>query len=557
MVDNQKVIFSMVGINKKFDTKQVIKDISLSFFYGAKIGILGLNGSGKSTLLKIIAGKETQFEGEMILSKGYSIGMLDQEPELDPGKTVKEIVEEGASEVKSLLDEFNKISEAFSDPDCDMDALLEKQASIQDKLDRVDGWNLDDRLNFALAALNCPPSDQLVSNLSGRERRRVALCRLLIQEPDILLLDEPTNHLDAQSVAWLEKHLSSYKGTVIAVTHDRYFLDNVAGWILELDRGHGIPWKGNYSSWLEQKQNRLATEEKTESKRQKSLQKELEWIRTQPKARHSKSKARISAYETEASRVYTSIPEDLQIFSPKGPRLGKQVIEVSNLSKKFDDKILFSDLSFSVVPGSIVGIIGPNGTGKTSLFKMITGSLTPDSGTISIGSTVKLGYMEQSRMSLDSEKTVWEVVSGGHDDILLGNISISSRAYLGRFNITGQDQQKKVRVLSGGERERVQLACLLKEDANVLLMDEPTNDLDINTLRALEDGILNFPGCVLVISHDRWFLDRICTNILALEADGSYRWFEGSYSEYEKDLIEKEGKDLRVKIKGQAKITKF
>lgn len=542
----QKIIFSMVGVNKIYPNgKQVIKDISLSYFYGAKIGVLGLNGAGKSTLLKIMAGVEKNFNGEVHFSADYSIGFLEQEPQLDATKTVREIVQEGAGKTVALLREFEEINAKFGQdisPD-EMEKLIARQAQVQDELDAHDAWNLDDRLNFAMEALRCPPVDQNVATLSGGERRRVALCRLLIQEPDILLLDEPTNHLDAESVTWLEHHLQQYKGTVIAVTHDRYFLDNVAGWILELDRGHGIPWRGNYSSWLDQKEKRLASESKSEDKRRRTLQRELEWVRMSPKARQAKSKARISAYEALLNEEHERMQDDLQLSIPAGPRLGDIVVNFDDVSMAYGDKLLYENLTFKLPRGGIVGIIGPNGAGKTTLFKLITGEVKPLSGTIKVGDTVKLGYMEQSRESLSPEKTVWEVVSGGHDTIHVGNREVNSRAYLGRFNISGNDQQKKVKDLSGGERNRIQLAMLLRQGANVLLLDEPTNDLDVNTLRALEEGLQEFGGCAVVISHDRWFLDRIATHILAFEGDSQVVSYEGNYSDYENDRKARLGKD--------------
>jgi sulfate-transporting ATPase len=543
---SETIIYSMMKVSKVHPPNNtVIKDISLSYFYGAKIGVLGLNGSGKSSLLRIMAGVDKDFNGEAHLSPGYTVGFLEQEPELDPNKTVKEIVEEGVPETVALLKEFNKINDSFAEgPEGEaMDALIEKQGIIMEKLEAADAWSLDDRLEFAMDALRCPPSDQKIELLSGGEKRRVALCRLLIQEPDILLLDEPTNHLDAESVQWLERHLQEYKGTVIAVTHDRYFLDNVAGWILELDRGHGIPWKGNYSSWLEQKQKRLQLEEKSESKRQKTLERELEWIRMSPKGRHAKSKARISSYEQLLNQKNDGISKNLEIFIPPGPRLGNTVIEAQGISKAFDTTLLYSDLSFSLPPGGIVGIIGPNGAGKSTLFKLITGEEKPDSGTFIIGDTVVLGHMEQSRNSLDPEKTVWEVISNGQETITLGGHEVASRAYVARFNFSGSDQQKKVGTLSGGERNRVQLAILLTQHANVILLDEPTNDLDVNTLRALEEGLENFAGCAVVISHDRWFLDRIATHILAFEGNSKVVWFDGNFSEYEEDRRKRLGKD--------------
>lgn len=543
---SETIIYTMMGVSKVHPpNKTVIRDISLSYFYGAKIGVLGLNGSGKSSLLRIMAGVDTEFNGEAHLSSGYTLGFLEQEPILDPTKTVKEVVEEAVPETIGFLNEFNKVNEALAlGPEGEeFDNLLEKQAKIMEKLDAHDAWGLDDRLQFAMEALRCPPSDQKVEVLSGGEKRRVALCRLLIQEPDILLLDEPTNHLDAESVQWLERHLQNYKGTVIAVTHDRYFLDNVAGWILELDRGHGIPWKGNYSSWLDQKQKRLAQEEKSESKRQKTLERELEWIRMSPKGRHSKSKARISSYEKLLGQKGEQLARDLEIYIPAGPRLGNTVIEAEGISKAFGDQLLYSNLSFSLPPGGIVGVIGPNGAGKSTLFKMIVGEEKPDSGTFKIGETVVLGHMEQSRTSLDPDKTVWEVISGGQETITLGSHEINSRAYVGRFNLSGSDQQKKVGTLSGGERNRVQLAILLRQQANVILLDEPTNDLDVNTLRSLEEGLENFAGCAVIISHDRWFLDRIATHILAFEGNSEVVWFDGNFSEYEEDRKRRLGKD--------------
>ena len=513
--------------------KTIIKNIYLSFFYGAKIGVLGLNGSGKSTLLRIIAGLDKSYTGDVVWSPGYSVGMLEQEPQLDPNKTVLEIVEEAVVEIKNLLKEFDEINEAFADPDADFDKLLARQGEVQEKLDHCNAWELDTRLEKAMDALRCPDSDALVSTLSGGEKRRVALCRLLLQEPDVLLLDEPTNHLDAESVDWLEQHLRQYKGTVIAVTHDRYFLDNVAGWILELDRGEGIPWKGNYSSWLEQKQNRLAQEEKTESRRQKTLQRELEWVRMAPKARQAKSKARIGAYEKLLSEENRQKEDKLELFIPAGPRLGNKVIEVQVVSKSFGDKLLYEDVSFSLPPAGIVGIIGPNGAGKTTMFKLITGQLTPDSGSFEVGETVKLAYVDQEHNQLQAEKSVYETIAEGNDWIMLGGKQSNARAYVSKFNFNGADQEKKIGNLSGGERNRVHLAMMLKEGANVLLLDEPTNDLDVNTLRALEEGLENFAGCAVVISHDRWFLDRIATHILAFEGDSQVTYFEGNYSEYE------------------------
>ncbi|PKN09654.1 MAG: energy-dependent translational throttle protein EttA [Deltaproteobacteria bacterium HGW-Deltaproteobacteria-8] len=531
-----KIIYSMMGVSKYYDKRQVLKDISLSYFYGAKIGVLGLNGSGKSSLLKILAGLDTDFQGKIALSPGYTIGFLEQEPKLDETKTCREVVAEAAQETVDLLAEFERINEKFSEPmdDDAMQKLIDRQAAVQEKLDACDAWDLDSRLEMAMDALRCPPADTPVNVISGGEKRRVALCRLLLQKPDILLLDEPTNHLDAESVAWLEHHLQQYAGTVIAVTHDRYFLDNVAGWILELDRGRGIPWQGNYSSWLEQKQNRLAGEEKSETERQKTLARELEWIRMSPRGRHAKGKARISAYENLLSQENEKLGPELEIFVPAGPRLGNVVIEAQGLKKAFGDNLLVDGISFIMPPGAIVGIIGPNGAGKTTLFRMITGKEQPDEGTLRIGETVKLAYVDQDR-SLDPEKTVYEAISGGADFIKLGNREMNARAYIGKFNITGSDQQKKVGLLSGGERNRVHLAALLKEGANVLLLDEPTNDLDVNTMRALEDALVNFAGCVLVISHDRWFLDRIATHILAFEGDSQVSLFDGNWSEYEAD----------------------
>lgn len=535
----------MIKVSKYYDKKPVIKDISLSYFYGAKIGVLGLNGSGKSSLLRIMAGKDTEFNGQFTLSPGHTVGHLEQEPVLDDTKTVRETVEEAVHKTVELMNEFNRINEAFAEPMSDeaMTRLIEKQGEIQEKLDAADAWDLDARLEMAMDALRCPPGDTSVSVLSGGEKRRVALCRLLLRKPDILLLDEPTNHLDAETVAWLEHHLYQYPGTVIAVTHDRYFLDNVAGWILELDRGHGIPWKGNYSSWLEQKKERLRQEEKAESHRQKTLERELEWIRMTPKARQVKSKARISAYEKLLTRESASKAGDLEIYIPPGPRLGNLVVEAENVSKGYADRLLVENLSFFLPPGGIVGVVGPNGAGKTTLFKMITHQETPDAGRIRIGQTVRLAYVDQSRDSLDPEKTIWDVISNKEDVIELGNLSIKSRAYVARFNFTGADQQKKVGMLSGGERNRVHLACMLKQGANVILLDEPTNDLDVNTLRALEEALENFAGCAVVISHDRWFLDRIATHILAFEGDSRAIWFQGNYSEYEADRKKRLGAD--------------
>jgi ATP-binding cassette ChvD family protein len=532
--DTKKIIYSMVGVSKHYNKQPIIKDISLSYFYGAKIGVLGLNGSGKSTLLRIMAGVDKEFNGQTILSEGYTVGYLEQEPLVDCAKTVRQVVEEGVQETVDLLKEFEAINNAFADPDADMEKLCERQALVQDKLDARDAWELDSRLDLAMDALRCPPGDTQVAVLSGGEKRRVALCRLLLQKPDILLLDEPTNHLDAETVGWLEQHLQRYEGTVIAVTHDRYFLDNVAGWILELDRGHGIPWKGNYTSWLEQKQERLRREEKAESQRQKTLQHELEWVRMSPKARHAKGQARITAYEKLLNQEGAQRERELELYIPAGPRLGGVVIEAQGVSKGFGDRLLFENLSFSLPPGGIVGIIGPNGAGKTTLFRLITGAEQPDAGSFKIGETVKLAYADQER-GLDPNKTLWEEVTGGQEQIPLGKQLVNSRGYVARFNFSGSDQQKKVGVLSGGERNRVHLAKMLREEANVLLLDEPTNDLDVNTLRALEEGLENFAGCAVVISHDRWFLDRIATHILAFEGDSQVVWFEGNYSEYEED----------------------
>ena len=537
-LEEKKIIFSMVGVGKIFPpSKQVLKDIYLSFYYGAKIGIIGLNGSGKSTLLKIIAGLDSSHQGEVHFSPGYSIGYLEQEPHLDDNKTVKEIVMEGAKEVADLIKEYDEINLKFSEPmsDDEMSKLLERQGEVMELMDHHDAWNLDNKLERAMDALRCPEEDALVKNLSGGERRRIALCRLLIQEPDILLLDEPTNHLDAESIDWLEQHLHQYKGTVIAVTHDRYFLDNVAGWILELDRGEGIPWEGNYSSWLDQKTTRMAMEEKTESKRKKTLDKELEWVRMSPKARHAKGKARLNAYEEMLSQDTKDKEEKLEIYIPNGPRLGQKVIEANGVSKAFGDKLLYENLTFTLPPAGIVGVIGPNGAGKTTLFRMIMGLQKADKGTFDVGETVKVGYVDQQHAEIDPEKSVWEVISGGNEQIQMGGRLINSRAYVSRFNFSGTDQNKKTGVLSGGERNRLHLAMTLKSEANVLLLDEPTNDIDINTLRALEEGLENFAGCAVVISHDRWFLDRIATHILAFEGDSEVYFFEGSYSEYEEN----------------------
>ena len=527
----------MMRVSKFYDKKPVIKDISLSYFYGAKIGVLGLNGSGKSSLLRIMAGVDHDYNGKAVLSSGYTVGFLEQEPQLDETKTVRQIVEEGVQGTVDLVNEFNEINARFAEPmtDDEMAKLCDRQAAVQEKLDHLDAWDLDSRLEMAMDALRCPEGDAAVKVLSGGEKRRVALCRLLLQKPDILLLDEPTNHLDAETVAWLEQHLQRYEGTVIAVTHDRYFLDNVAGWILELDRGEGIPWKGNYSSWLEQKQNRLATEEKQESDRQKTLQRELEWIRMSPKGRHAKSQARITAYDQLLSQETEKHARELEIYIPSGARLGDLVIEADKVSKSYGDRLLFDSLEFRLPKGGIVGVIGPNGAGKTTLFRMITGQEKPDSGSFKVGDTVAIGYVDQSRDTLDPEKNIWEEISGGADTLQMGKISLNSRAYVSRFNFSGADQQKKVGMLSGGERNRVHLAKVLKEGANVILLDEPTNDLDVNTMRALEEALENFTGCAVVISHDRWFLDRIATHILAFEGESSVVWFEGNFSEYEED----------------------
>lgn len=534
---NNKIIYSMIRVSKMYDKKVVLKDISISYFYGAKIGVIGLNGSGKSSLLKIFAGVDKDFIGETAIAPGYSIGYLEQEPLLDCNKTVKEVVEEGAQEAVDLLKEFEEISAKFSEPmsDEEMNELIEKQGKVQDRIDQLDAWDIDARLEMAMDALRCPPGETPVNVLSGGERRRVALCRLLLQKPDILLLDEPTNHLDAEAVAWLERHLQQYPGTVIAVTHDRYFLDHVAGWILELDRGEGYPFQGNYSSWLEQKKRRLSMEEKSESERQRTLQRELDWIHMSPKGQHAKSKARIASYEKLLSQDFEKEAAELQLFIPPGPRLGNLVIEMNDVSKVFGNRILVDNVTFNLPPGGVIGIIGPNGAGKTTLFRMIVGEEQPTSGIIRIGDTVKLGYMNQSRDALDPEKNIWEVISGGQDEIVIGGRRVNSRAYVARFNFSGADQQKKVGVLSGGERNRVQLAQTLKSEANVLLLDEPTNDLDVNTIRALEEGLENFAGCALVISHDRWFLDRVATHILAFENDSDVRFFDGNYTQYEED----------------------
>ncbi len=535
----------MVKVSKFYDKKPVLKDIYLSFFYGAKIGVLGLNGAGKSSLLRIIAGTDKEFNGEVVFSKGYSVGLLEQEPKLDETKTVKQIVEEAVQSTVDLLKEFEEINAKFAEPmdDDEMNALIERQGEVQEKLDAADAWDLDSRLDMAMDALRCPPPDTSIKNLSGGEKRRVALCRLLLQKPDILLLDEPTNHLDAETVAWLEQHLQKYEGTIIAVTHDRYFLDNVAGWILELDRGEGIPWKGNYSSWLEQKQNRLAQEQKTEDKRAKTLERELEWIRMSPKGRHAKSKARINDYEKLVATESEKRSEELEIFIPPGERLGDLVIEANGVSKAYGDKLLFEGLEFSLPPGGIVGVIGPNGAGKTTLFRLITGQEEPDSGTFRVGPTVKLGYVDQSRDSLNADKTIFDEISDGLDFVALGKREMNARAYVSRFNFSGSDQQKRVGQLSGGERNRVHLAKMLKSGANVILLDEPTNDLDVNTMRALEEALENFAGCAVVISHDRWFLDRIATHILAFEGDSHVEYFDGNYSEYEADRKRRLGHD--------------
>ncbi|MEI6173316.1 MAG: energy-dependent translational throttle protein EttA [Bacteroidota bacterium] len=552
MSDDRKIIFSMVGVSKIFPPhKQVLKNIYLSFFYGAKIGIIGLNGSGKSTLLKIIAGVEKSFQGEVVFSPGYSVGYLEQDPQLDDTKTVRQIVEEGAQDVVNLLKEYEAVNNKFGEPlsDDEMDKLIKRQGELTELLDQHEAWDLDSKLERAMDALRCPEPDSPVKNLSGGERRRIALCRLLLQEPDILLLDEPTNHLDAESVQWLELHLQQYKGTVIAITHDRYFLDNVAGWILELDRGEGIPWQGNYTSWLEQKSNRLAMEEKTESKRRKTLERELDWVRMSPKARQAKGKARLNAYEKMMNEDVREKEERLELYIPNGPRLGTMVIEANQVSKSFDDKLLFEGLSFSLPPAGIVGVIGPNGAGKTTLFRLIMGVEKSDAGTFKVGDTVKLGYVDQSHTSIDPEKTVFQVISGGAENMQIGGRTMSARAYVARFNFSGADQEKKCGVLSGGERNRLHLALTLKEEANVLLLDEPTNDIDVNTLRALEEGLENFAGCAVIISHDRWFLDRIATHILAFEGDSQMYFFEGSYSDYEENKKKRVGDDAPHRIK--------
>jgi len=540
----EKIIYTMTRVSKAYQNKPVLKDISLSYFLGAKIGVLGLNAAGKSSLLRIMAGVDQGYDGKAVLSQGYTLGFLEQEPLLDSDKTVKAVVEEGLLEVVELVEEYNKISEKFAEPmsDDEMNQLIERQGELQEKIDYLDAWDIDARLEMAMDALRCPPGDTPVNVISGGEKRRVALCRLLLQKPDILLLDEPTNHLDAETIAWLEHHLQQYKGTVIAVTHDRYFLDNVAGWILELDRGHGIPWKGNYSSWLEQKQLQLKREEKSESNRQKTLQRELEWINMSPKGRQAKGKARINAYETLLSQNYEKGAKDLEIYIPPGPRLGKIVIQAENLSKAYGDRLLFEEMTFALPAGGIVGVIGPNGAGKTTLFKIITGLEKPDSGIINIGDTVKLACVDQERDTLKADKTIWEVISGGMDMIQLGKIEVNSRAYVAHFNFLGSSQQKKVNMISGGERNRVHLACILKKGANVLLLDEPTNDLDVNTMRALEEALEHFGGCAVIITHDRWFLDRIATHILAFEGDSAVMWFEGNYSDYEADRKKRLGK---------------
>ncbi|MBL7842431.1 MAG: energy-dependent translational throttle protein EttA [Cyclobacteriaceae bacterium] len=552
---DEKIIFSMTGVNKIYPpNKQVLKNIYLSFFYGAKIGVLGLNGSGKSSLLRIIAGIDKEFQGEVVSDLGYSVGLLEQEPQLDKTKTVKEIVEEGVHETVALLKEFEAINEKFADPalmdDPDaMDKLIQRQGEVQEKLDAIGAWELDHKLERAMDALRCPPPDAKVEYLSGGEKRRVALCRLLLKEPDVLLLDEPTNHLDAESVLWLEEHLRQYKGTIIAVTHDRYFLDNVAGWILELDRGEGIPWKGNYSSWLEQKQKRLAQEEKSESKRQKTLERELEWVRMNPKGRQAKAKARLGAYEKLLSQETKEREEKLELYIPPGPRLGNKVIEANGVAKAYGDKLLYENLTFSLPPAGIVGIIGPNGAGKTTLFKMIVGKEKPDAGTFEVGETVHIAYVDQEHDDLKPEDTVFQAITGGNDLIMLGGKEMNSRAYVGKFNFNGTDQQKKIKELSGGMRNRVHLAIALKQGGNLLLLDEPTNDLDVNTLRALEEALENFAGCAVIISHDRWFLDRVCTHILAFEGDSQVFWFEGSFSEYEENKKKRLGDDQPHRIR--------
>ena len=547
MADDKKIIFSMVGVSKTFPPqKQVLKNIYLSFFYGAKIGIIGLNGSGKSTLLKIIAGLDKDYQGEVVFSPGYSVGYLEQDPHLEPGRTVKEIVQEGVRETVDLLEEFEEVNERFGDPEVlenpdKMDALMNRQAELQDRIDALDAWNLDNRLERAMDALRCPPEDRIVDTLSGGERRRVALCRLLLQQPDVLLLDEPTNHLDAESIDWLEQHLQQYAGTVICITHDRYFLDHVAGWILELDRGEGIPWRGNYSSWLDQKTQRMAQEEKQASKRRKTLERELEWIRMAPKARQAKGKARLNSYEALLNEDQKERETKLEIFIPNGPRLGNKVIEAQHVAKAFGDRLLFDDLNFMLPPNGIVGVIGPNGAGKTTLFRMIMGQEPVDRGEFAVGETVRIGYVDQSHAAIDPDKTVYQVVSGGNDTMRIGGREVNARAYLSRFNFAGADQEKRCGVLSGGERNRLHLALTLKSEANVLLLDEPTNDIDVNTLRALEEGLEAFAGCAVVVSHDRWFLDRICTHILSFEGNSEVVFYEGSYSDYEEYKRKKEG----------------
>ena len=550
MADDNRIIFSMVGVGKLIPpSRQILKDIYLSFYYGAKIGIIGLNGSGKSSLMKIIAGVDKDYQGEVVFSPGYSVGYLEQEPQLDDSKTVKEVVQEAVADVVGWLKEYEEVNNAFAEPDADFDKLIARQGELTELLEQHDAWNLDQKLERAMDALRCPDEDQLVKNLSGGERRRVALCRLLLQEPDILLLDEPTNHLDAESIDWLEQHLQQYKGTVIAVTHDRYFLDHVAGWILELDRGEGIPWKGNYTSWLEQKTARLAMEEKQESKRRKTLQRELEWVRMAPKARHAKGKARLAAYDRLLNEDVKEKEQNLEIFIPNGPRLGNKVLEVNGVSKAYGDKLLYENLTFSLPPAGIVGIIGPNGCGKTTLFRLIMGIETPDTGTFEVGETVKLGYIDQQHAEIDPEKSVYEMISGGNENLQVGGRLVNSRAYISRFNFTGTDQSKKVGVLSGGERNRLHLALTLKSEANVLLLDEPTNDIDVNTMRALEEGLENFAGCAVIISHDRWFLDRICTHILAFEGDSQVYFFEGTYTEYEENRKKRLGDDTPHRIR--------
>ena len=555
MSDDKKIIFSMYKVSKTYPpSKTVIKDISLSFFLGAKIGIIGLNGSGKSTLLKIIAGQDEAYNGELVFAPGYSVGLLDQEPQLDESKTVIDVVKEGTQETVDVLNRYEEINQQFGLPEVyenpdKMDELMKEQAELQEKMDALDAWNLDSKLERAMDALQCPPNDQPISELSGGERRRVALCRLLLQEPDVLLLDEPTNHLDAESILWLEAHLDQYKGTVICITHDRYFLDNVAGWILELDRGQGIPWKGNYTSWLEQKSKRLEQEEKGSQKRKKTLERELEWVRMAPKARHAKSKARLSAYDKMLNEDARQKEEKLEIFIPNGPRLGDKVVEMDGVKKGFGEKLLFEDLSFKLPPAGIIGVIGPNGAGKTTLFKLIMKQLEADAGSIDIGETVKVSYVDQTHAAIDPEKTVYQVISGGTETIMLGNKQANARAYVGRFNFNGADQEKKCGVLSGGERNRLHLALALKSEGNLLLLDEPTNDIDVNTLRALEEGLDNFAGCAVVISHDRWFLDRIATHILAFEGDGHVHFFEGSFSEYEENRKKRMGNETPKRFK--------